>query len=167
MGSIFGDIVFILGLIISISVIPFGLPGKFIIVGEALLYGWFHHFEPFTLSFVGILLGIAVLAELVESGLSAIVAKNFGGTRHGMFGAILGSILGAIAGTPVTLVWGTLVGAFTGAFLGATLFEWIRHQNIKQAIHVGLGAMLGAMGTVFFKLLVAVFMVILILIKVF
>lgn len=167
MGSILGDIALVFGLLIGIAIIPFGLPGKFVIAGEALLYGWLTHFDHFNLTFVGILLFIAVVAELVETVLSAIFAKKFGGSKQGMVGAIIGSMIGAIIGTPVTPVLGTIVGAFLGAFLGATLLEWIRHHEMKDAIHVGFGAMIGSMSTVFFKFFVAVFMMILILVKIF
>lgn len=167
MASIWGDIALVIGMIAAVAVIPFGLPGKFILVGEALLYGWLHQFEPFSLSFVGFLLLIAIFAELIETGLSAIFAKKFGGSKHGMIGAIIGSILGAIIGTPVTPILGTIVGAFIGAFLGATFLEWFKHHEIKQAVHVGLGAMLGSASTIVFKIMVTIFMVVLILMKVF
>ena len=165
--SVLGHILFVAGLIIGVISIPFGIPGTFIIVAEVLVYGWIDHFQRFPLVFVGLLLLIAIVAEVIEEGLGAVMAKRFGGSKWGMLGAITGGFIGAVLGTPVSPLLGTLLGALIGAFLGATIMEWIRTQNIHEAVRVGLGALLGSFGGKVSKILASVIMVILTLIHIF
>ncbi len=167
MVSVFLHILYVLGLIVGVIVIPFGLPGTFIIVAEVFLYGWIDKFQQFPISFPGLLLLIAILAEVIEEGLGALMARRFGGSKWGMIGAIAGGFAGAVLGTPVTPVIGTFIGALLGAFLGATLLEWIRTQQIQEAVQVGLGAFLGALGGKFTKIMIAVLMVVLTCIRIF
>ena len=110
--------------------------------------------------FVLILLAIALGVELIESIFGAILAKKFGGSKWGMLGAI-----GALIGTPVMPVLGTLIGGFMGAFVGATLLEWIHTNKLNRGFRVGLGAFFGALGGKVTKLIAAIIMVILVMIR--
>jgi len=165
--EILGMIVFWLFLIIGILSIPFGLPGTFIIVADALVYGLITHFEKMSLGFIGILLLIAVVLEIIEALLGALMAKKFGGSKWGIVGAMIGVFLGAVIGTAVVPVLGTLLGAFCGAFIGASLLEGFHTQDWQHASRVGLGALFGTVGGKMTKIMVAVVMVIMVGFKVF
>ena len=151
----------------SVIVIPFGVMGTFIIVAATLGYALITHFETISWSFLLILLGLAVFMEIVEAFLGAVLAKKFGGSKYGMFGAMTGGFIGAVIGTPITPVIGTLAGGFLGAFAGASLFEWFHIHNWSQAFRVGTGAFLGALGGKLSKIFVAILMLIMICVRIY
>ena len=165
--EILGLIAFWLFLCIGIVAIPFGLPGTFIIVADALVYGLITHFEKMSLSFIGILFVIAVVLEIIEALLGALMAKKFGGSKWGIVGAVTGAFAGALIGTLMFPVLGTLLGAFCGAFVGASLFEGFHTQDWHHAVKVGLGAFFGAVGGKMTKIMVAIVMVIMIGFRIF
>jgi uncharacterized protein len=160
-------IFFWLILILGIVLIPFGIEGTFVIVADALVYGLLTGFERVTLLFLGLLLGIALLVELFEFVFGGILARKFGGSKWAVAGAIIGGFLGAVIGTSVMPVLGTFVCGFLGAFLGAFSVELFQSMNFENALKVGAGAFLGAVGGKMTKIIVAVVMVVMIGIKVF
>ena len=165
--EIVGLIVFWLFLLIGIIAIPFGLAGTFIIVVDVFIYGLLTNFEKLTLPFIGILFAVAVVLEVIEALLGALMAKKFGGSKWGIAGAVVGAFFGALIGTPIVPVLGTLAGAFCGAFLGATLLEWVHTSDLHHSMNVGLGAFFGFVGGKMTKIVIAVVMVIMIGFRVF
>ncbi|HIB02162.1 MAG TPA: DUF456 family protein [Phycisphaerales bacterium] len=135
-----------------------GLPGTWLMVGGALvitlcdplwsntpIWGW---------SAIGVLLGLAICGEILETVAAGLGAKAGGGTKHGMVGAILGSMFGAFIGTIFILIplVGTLIGAILGAFGGAIVGE-LSHKNppgmgdlAKAATGAAIGRVLGILG---------------------
>jgi len=160
--QILSNSLFFLGLIIGVALIPFGLPGTFVIAGLALVHGLLTGFVPLTLPFVLVLFGLAVLAEVIEFSLGAVAARKFGGSKYAMWGAIIGGFAGAIFGTGITPVIGTLLGAFLGAFAGAFLFEYFHIKDVDRALRVGFGAFLGAVSGKLMKITLAIAMVVMI-----
>jgi uncharacterized protein YqgC (DUF456 family) len=162
-----GLVGFWLVLILGVVIIPFGVAGTFIIAGGVLVHGLLTRFQIFPLSFVVLLFGLAILVELIEALLGAVLARRFGGSRWGMTGAILGGFAGAMIGTPVTPVVGTLLGGFIGACIGATFLEYLHKPDFHSAMRVGFGAFLGALGGKVTKVVVAIVMVILVAVRMF
>ena len=151
-------VVFALYAGICVLVTLVGLPGTWLMVGGAIvvtvcnplwsdtpIWGWIP---------IGIVLGLAVCGEILETAAAGLGAKAGGGTKRGMVGAILGSMIGAIAITfmlPIPLV-GTLVGAIVGAFVGALLGE-LSHKEpaaaaglAKSATGAAIGRVMGILG---------------------
>lgn len=159
LGSFFAHLLFWSALALSIIIIPFGLPGTFVIVGTVFLYGLITSFAVIKGSFVIVLLIIAGLGELIEFFFGAASAKKFGGSKYSMWGAIIGSFIGAIWGSGVAPIVGTLIGAFLGAFLGAAGAEFLVAKNLSKAIHVGVGAFLGTLGGKITKIIIGISMV--------
>jgi uncharacterized protein len=102
-----------------------GLPGIWLIV----IVGMGYKFS--TEGFLGwtpvlVCVGLGLVAELLEFIAGAAGAKNSGGSKRGMAGAIIGGLVGAIACSvliPIPLV-GTIIGAILGSGLGAFFIEW-------------------------------------------
>lgn len=135
-----------------------GLPGAWLMVGGAFLitllnpiwsdvpiWGWIT---------IGIVIGLAVCGEIIETLAAGLGAKAGGGTKRGMVGAILGSMIGALICTiviPIPLV-GTLIGAVAGAFVGALIGELSHKEPItkgelaKSATGAAIGRVLGILG---------------------
>ncbi|MFQ5601796.1 MAG: DUF456 family protein [bacterium] len=160
--EILGYILFWFIMIAGIIIIPFGIPGTFLIVANVFVFGWLTDFTEITGGFIGILLTIAIAVEIIEFLLGAATAGKFGASRKGMFGAILGGFLGAIWATPLLPLIGTLIGAFVGAFAGAALLEYLGSSDLKKSLRAGFGAFLGAVGGKFTKIAAAVAMAVMV-----
>src|SRR5205823_10141219 len=132
-------------LLVSIVMIPLGLPGLWVMIAAAVGYnaltvgaiagpiGW--------ATLIGTVL-LGVVAEVFDWTLSARFARKYGGSRRAGWGAILGGFLGAFMGVPIPIV-GSIVGAFVAAFVGALIFEYSRGSGGGTATRVGGGARFG------------------------
>jgi uncharacterized protein len=129
-------------LLLSLIMIPFGMPGTLVMFAAALCYkllvptggiGWA------SVVVVGILM---LIAEGLEWTLSARFARKYGGSRRAGWGAIIGGMIGAFMGVPIPVV-GSIVGAFAGAFVGALVFEYSRGSGGGTATRVAWGALIG------------------------
>lgn len=120
------------------------LPGTWLIVlGGLLIKLW----QPELLSWwvIGVAIGLAALAEVVEFGASALGAAKGGASKRGALGAVVGSLVGAIVGSffplfPISTIAGGVVGAGLGTFLvekGVVARTW------GQAVRSGGGAAAG------------------------
>ena len=130
--------IFLLGLIL----IPFGLPGLWLMVLALLGYALLDDFQSVGLRTVLIAVAFAGTGEVLEAIVGFRFAKRYGGSSRAGWGAIIGGVVGAVVGTPVPLL-GNLVGAFVGAFAGAALFEATRHGELGRSMSAGWGAVLG------------------------
>lgn len=165
--ELLGHIVFWIVMLGGIIIIPFGIPGTFVIVGNAFIYAWLTDFSEVTWKFLGILLLIAVAVEVLEFFIGAATAGKYGASKLGMVGAIVGGFLGAVWGTSIVPLVGTLLGAFLGAFAGAGLFEYLGTKDLEKSLRVGFGAFLGTVGGKLTKIAVAVAMVVMVGFQVF
>jgi uncharacterized protein len=128
-------------MVLSLVLIPLGLPGLWILIGSAVVYsfvvpgsiGWFT------------LIGITVLgfvAEVLEFTLTGTYARKYGGSRRAGWGAIIGGMVGMFIGVPVPIV-GPVIGGFVGAFVGAFAAELTARPHGGQATRVAWGALVG------------------------
>src|ERR1700745_2530348 len=141
-------ILFAVGLIGT--VLP-AFPGTIIILAGALLprimlgpeksIGW-------------VTIAVLVLLTVVSYGLDFLSgyfgARFFGATKWGMFGAMLGALLGLSFG---------IVGLFVGPVIGAVLGEFIAGKRMIDAGRAGWGSLLGSLGAMIGKLLIALVMI--------
>ena len=114
-----------------------------------------------------ILLGLAVVAEIIEFLSGLVGGKSAGSTRPGAIGAILGGFCGGICGNIVFPliggIFGILVGTGVGAFLGeksalakANEGALAAEDHDGKALKVGIASLIGrALGLVV-KLSIAV-----------
>jgi uncharacterized protein YqgC (DUF456 family) len=108
------------------------LPGNWVVLGGAALFAWLLPATPehgVGWKTVVVLLGLAIVGEVVEFLASAAGAARQGASRRAialsMLGAIVGSILGLGIGAPIPIVGplimavlGGAAGAFAGAYVG-------------------------------------------------
>jgi hypothetical protein len=121
----------------------FQIPGNWVMLLLALLYGWFEGFSavrPWVL-ITGLCLFIA--AEGLEWASGYCGAKSFGGSRWSGVFAIIGAVAGAILGASFGYGLGAIPGTVMGAFLGALAVEVVRQRHAGKAIWAGIGAALG------------------------
>jgi len=129
-------------LVAGLVLVPFGLPGLWMMVLGVIGYGWLTGFHAVGAWIIALVVGLAFVGEIVEWWLGFRFAAKYGGSRRAGWGALIGGIVGAIVGVPVPVI-GSVIGAFIGSFAGAALFEYTRERHAGVAVRAGWGAMLG------------------------
>jgi uncharacterized protein len=133
---------FAIVLLVSLVIIPFGLPGLWVMIGAAVGYDALVTGDPIGwVTLIGVTV-IAVIAEVLEFTLAGTYTRRFGGSRRGARGAMIGGVVGAIVGFPIPIV-GPLVGAFAGAFLGALVAERTGGATNEDSRRAATGALVG------------------------
>ncbi len=136
-----------------------GFPGNWLIAGFAALFAWLvplNAAHGLSWTAVAVLIGLALLGEVVEFAAGAAgAAKQGAGKRSvalAMLGAFAGSILGIAIGAPILVIGPfimALLGGAAGAFFGAYLGEAWKGRPHDARIAVGRGAFTGRIwGTV-------------------
>src|SRR5438105_15481755 len=139
------------------TVIP-ALPGTTIILAAAIIHramvgaeksiGWK------TMIILVLLTLVSYVFDFVGSYLGT---KYFGATKWGAFGAILGALIGLFFG---------IIGLFAGLVIGAVAGEFIGGKRMIDAGRAGWGSLLGNVGAMVAKLIIALAMIIIFLIAV-
>ena len=130
----------VVALLVGLALIPFGLPGLWIMLGAALVYDVAHPSALAGWTLAG-MIALGAAAEIAEFALTVRFTKRYGGSRRATLGAIAGSLAGAIIGVPIPFV-GSILGAFVGAFAGAFAAELTR-STAQGAGRVATGALIG------------------------
>lgn len=134
------------------------LPGNWLILIATALFALFVRTEGSGIGWptIVVLLGLAIIGEIIETAAGAAGAARSGGSRRGMIlsiiGAIIGSIGGAIVSVPIPIFGppiGAVFGGAVGAFIGALLGESWKGRALDHGMQVGQAAFLGRIfGTV-------------------
>lgn len=138
----------------------FGFPGNFIILGLSVLLAWYDGFKDISITILLVLLGLALLGELVEFILGILGAKKYKSSNKAIIGSIVFGIIGGILGIPFFFGIGAVIGAFIGAFFGAFLVEFVLEKNVDRAMKSGWGAFVGRLAGTFFKGAIGIAMIV-------
>src|SRR5213082_667331 len=142
--------------ITGLVLVPLGLPGLWVMVGGVVGYGALTGFRTVGIATMAVVLGLALLGEIVEWWVGFGLTERYGGSRRSGWGALVGGIVGAMVGVPVPIV-GSVIGAFIGAFGGAALFEYSSSRTPTVAVRAGWGAVLaGAAAKIALGVVIAV-----------
>jgi len=137
------------------------LPGNWIIAAATVVFALFIHHPNQTETnwwCIGLMIGLALVGELIEFAAGAAGAAKTGGSRRGMILAVAGAMVCSILGTglgtflPIPVI-GNLVGAIAGgaagAFGGAYLGESWKGRSENERLTISAAAMVGRVfGTV-------------------
>ncbi len=133
------DIVFI---ILGVVLLVAGLAGCVLPVIPGPPLAWlsllllqFTESIPQDWDMVWLTLAVAVVVQILDYIVPAMGTKKFGGTKYGVWGAMIGLVAGLI--TPIPL--GVIVGPFLGAFIG----EMIHQNQAEKALRAALGSLVG------------------------
>jgi uncharacterized protein len=126
----------------GLALVALGLPGLWVMVLGLLAYGWLTDFTSVSITLIAVVVGLAVLGEVVEAWVGFRLAGRYGGSTRAGWGALAGGLVGAAVGVPIPVV-GSVIGGFVGAFAGAALFEYTRAMRADVAVGAGWGAVLG------------------------
>ncbi len=138
------------------TVIPV-LPGLPLIWITMLVFAIFEGFQRVDGTFLAITLAVTIAAEVAEQLGRSWGARRFGAGRPGSIGAVVGSFVG---------LFFLPLGLFVGPFLGAAVAELLAGRDASDAIRAGWGGLIGALGSMVFKLVVAIGMTIAFVVKV-
>ncbi len=155
--AILGWSAFGVAIMVGLALDLVGLFGNWIILA-AMVVAWIvMGFVPFGWLGIGLMFGLAVLGEVLETLAAGYGAKKFGGSKGSMLATLAGCLGGAVLFTPIIPVplVGTLIGACLGAFIGAALWEYVKHEKKPgEALWTGLGAAIGKVAGLFVKTMV-------------
>jgi uncharacterized protein YqgC (DUF456 family) len=132
----------ILCFLAGLVLLPFGLPGLWVMVLALIGYGAVTDFRTVGVVTMAVAVGLALLGEIVETWVGFRYATKYGGSRRAGWGALIGGLIGAVVGVPVPII-GSVIGSFVGAFLGAAVLEYTRSARTGGALGAGWGAILG------------------------
>jgi len=140
----------ILGLVLIIigiigCVVP-GLPGPFS-AWLGLVVTMLAKVIPDDWSLIGITFLATMIISLLDYFIPAIGTKKFGGSKYGVYGAIIGLIVGLFAPIP----GGILLGPFVGAFVG----EYLRNKDIARSLKAAFGAFIGFLASTGMQLILS------------
>ena len=147
-------VLFAIGLIGTIAPV---VPGTTIVLAAAIIHrimlgpdksiGWYT---------IVVLVLLTLVSYAVDVLAGYFGAKYFGATKRGTFGAIAGAVVGLLFG---------LIGLFVGPVIGAIVGEIIAGKRMIDAGRAGWGSLLGNIGAILAKLIIALAMIIIFLIN--
>ena len=152
---LFTIVLFAVGLIGTIAPV---LPGTTIILATAIT----HRLMVGVVKSIGwktivVLVLLTILSYVFDFLGSYFGAKYFGATKWGAFGAILGALIGLFFG---------IFGLFVGPVVGAIAGEFIAGKRMIDAGRAGWGSLLGNIGGMLAKLIIALAMIAIFLVNV-
>jgi len=143
-------LLFLLG---GIVVTLMGLPGLWVMMAAAILYGWYTAGHYIGLWTIVTLFVLAAVAEAIEFLSASAGAKKAGGSTRAAWGALIGGLLGAlILSIPIPIL-GTTIGLCIGVFVGALIGEMTVGDDAAHSLRVGLAATKARIYAIVIKLL--------------
>src|SRR5262249_3073719 len=104
-----------------------------------------------------VLVLLALLSYVFDFLGSYFGARYFGATKWGAFGAIIGALIGLFFG---------IIGLFVAPVIGAVAGEFIAGKRMIDAGRAGWGSLLGNLGAMLAKLIIALAMITIFLVSV-
>jgi uncharacterized protein YqgC (DUF456 family) len=166
---------------VGVVLVLFQMPGTWLILGATGVAGWILR-EQQVLGWwtLGILLGLAVVGEIVETLSGAVGSRRSGGSRRGALLSIVTGIVGATVGASLAgsltlgIAWAVpvwllivLAGGAVGAALGALGGDRLAGRSWPDATRAGVGAAVGRLGGTAGKVVVAALMWLVVLVAIF
>lgn len=130
------------------TIVP-ALPGIPLIWLTMLGFGFVDGFQRLDATFLVVLLGVTIAAEAADHLARVWGARRYGAGKAGMWGAALGAIAG---------LFFLPLGLALGPFLGALAGELLAGRSFRESVRIGWGSVLGALGSMVVKFVVALSM---------
>ena len=129
------------------------IPGVLCILAGILAYGLFFSFESFNWLFWVVQGMFVLLLFFADYVANLLGVKKYGGSKAGIWGSTIGLLVGPF----IIPVVGILIGPFAGAFIAELL---IHRKPIKTAAAIGLGSVVGFVGSTITKFIIQAIMII-------
>ncbi len=128
-----------------------GVPGSWVALVAILIFDIATGFSTVGWVMLVVMAGIAVVGEIIESGLGLVYVAHKGATKWGVLGAFVGGLAGAVGGSAIIPFIGSIIFGLLGAFTGAVLFEYIYYKSLDRAIQTGFFAFIGKLSAMLVK----------------
>ncbi|MCU9613886.1 DUF456 family protein [Caldibacillus lycopersici] len=159
MGIIAWLIISILFVLAFVGLVYPILPSSLFLLLSFVVYGIFYSFGDFHWTFWTIQIFLFILLFTTDYLANLFSLKKFGGSKAGMWGSTFGLLIG-----PFVIPF---LGIIIGPFLGAVIAELLVHRiSFSDAVKIGLGSVVGFIGSVVVKSLIMIFMIVYFLIVV-
>ncbi len=142
---VLGVVLIVLGIIGCILPV---LPGPHL-AWAALLLLQFTGSIPQDWDMVWITFFVATAVQVLDYIIPALGTKKFGGSKYGVYGAMIGLIFGLITPIPFGVILGPFLGALTG--------ELIKQNRTDVALKAAMGSLVGFIFSVGLKLAVTLY----------
>ncbi len=129
------------------------LPGSSLIFIGILVYAVMTHFQAISGVQLFILFALMLVGAVGQFLITSFGARVMGAGRYGIIGAFVGFVLGTIF---IPAPGGCLLGAFAGAFICEMAFAM---KNENESLKAGIGAVIGALFSLFFEFFIGIVMV--------
>jgi uncharacterized protein YqgC (DUF456 family) len=134
------------------------LPGTWLILVAAGIYGWSTDWQRITITLLLVLAGAAVVGEIIEFLASMVTVRRAGASRQAGWGALLGGFAGMFILTVPVPIIGTIIGAILGCFIGALIGETMAQRKLSESTRVGYLSAVGFVLGMAAKLAIALVM---------
>lgn len=129
--------------VVGVLLAALQLPGTWLILAATVGYDWYHHWKIFGWKWLVALASAALVAEVIETGASYVIARKGGASRRASIGAVIGGLAGMILlSLPIPII-GTILGGMIGCFLGALVGELTVRDDLATGTKVGIYATIG------------------------
>lgn len=155
-------IVFILLATIGVGLTLIGIGGTVLIAIGAALYNLIIWNWSISLNLLALIVGLALLGELLEWIITYYGVKKHGVTKFGLIGMIAGAFGLASLLSFLPLI-GTVIGFFAGAIFGAFIGELLQTYNKKKAWKAAKAALMGRGLVILCKVTIAAVQIVLVI----
>jgi uncharacterized protein YqgC (DUF456 family) len=152
-------IILIISALIGFAAVFFTTFGTLIIFIGTVIYSFLTNFSIITINNLAVLFALYLCGEVLEYVFIIVGAKKWGASNASVVGALIGGIGGAVIGT-VFLGVGLVLGTFLGVFLGAFLVEMFIHKDLIRSLKAGAGGIVGRIGSIVAKVIIAIVMIV-------
>ncbi len=131
--------------VVGISLSILQLPGAWLTIAATALFDWHYDWARVGWRWLGALVVLATIGEIIEFAASAVMVKRTGASRKAQVGALIGGFVGMLMFTglvPIPVI-GTIAGGMIGCFGGALIGELSIHNEMGKSMNAGLGATVG------------------------
>ncbi|MBD3271238.1 MAG: DUF456 family protein [Elusimicrobia bacterium] len=139
--------------------------GTTVIMVGCIIFAIMTGFEIIPIPYLLVLIILYLFGELIEYICIIIGAKKFGASNKAIFGAIIGGIVGAVLGSLFFGI-GVFFGTLAGIFIGAFIIELAQKKTLWQSARAGTGGIIGRMGAIVGKVIIALIMFLILIINI-